>query len=132
MASGLPVNREDTRDRAAHAEAMRAAAEFRVDVAREHDAVRVSPVGELDVATIGHVREHLGEAMASGAGRVILDLRETTFLDSSALHLAVETHDWATRSGAEFAIIPGPPPVQRAFDVTGLSARLPFVDVPRA
>lgn len=132
MASGLPVNREDTRDRAAHAEAMRAAAEFRVDVAREHDAVRVSPVGELDVATIGHVREHLGEAMASGAGRVILDLRETTFLDSSALHLAVETHDWATRSGAEFAIIPGPLAVQRAFDVTGLSARLPFVDVPRA
>jgi anti-anti-sigma factor len=132
MPSGLPVKRGDAIDKTGHAEEMLAAAEFRVDVAREHDAVRVSPVGELDVATIAHVREHLGEAMTSGAGRVILDLRETTFLDSSALHLAVETHDWATRSGAEFAIIPGPPAVQRAFDVTGLSARLPFVDVPRA
>jgi anti-anti-sigma factor len=134
MALRLAVNREDPRDRAGHAEAMQAAAaaEFRVDVARERGTVRISPVGELDVATIGHVREHLGEAMTSGAGRVILDLRDTTFLDSSGLHLAVETHDWATRNGAEFAIVPGPPAVQRAFDATGLSARLPFVDVPRA
>ena len=132
MVLGLAVKREDARDRTGHAEAMLAAAKFRVDLARERDAVRVSPVGELDVATIGHVREQLGQAMASGAGRVILDLRETTFLDSSGLHLAVETYDWAMRSGAEFAIIPGPPAVQRAFDVTGLTTRLPFVDVPRA
>jgi anti-anti-sigma factor len=69
--------------------------------------------------------------MASGAGRVILDLRETTFLDSSALHLAVETHERAACDGIGFAIVPAPPIVQRAFDIAGLSARLPFVDVPR-
>jgi anti-anti-sigma factor len=110
---------------------MRQAIEFRVDVARERDAVRVSPVGELDMATIRYLREALYEAMAAGAARVILDLRETTFLDSSALHLAVDAHERAVRDTTGFAIIPGPPLVQRAFDIAGLSDRLPFVEVPR-
>ena len=114
----------------ARADEVREGVEFRVDVTRERGAVRVSPVGELDIATIGRLRGQLDEAMASGAGPVILDLRETTFLDSSALHLAVETHNRAVRDGTGFAIIPGPPLVQRAFNIAGLSDRLPFVDVP--
>lgn len=130
MASGPAA--EHTRHRDAHAEETPAAAEFRVDVAREHDAVRISPVGDLDMATIGGPRAHIGEAIESGAGRVILDLRETTFIDSTALHLILETVEAMARTATRFAIIPGPPAVQRTFEITGLSARLPFVDVPRA
>ena len=129
MALGPAVEHEDLRDREGHAKAILAAVEFRVDVARENDTVRISPVGELDVATIGTLRERVHEAMT--AGRLILDLRATTFVDSSALHLAVETYEWALQNGAEFAIIPAPPHVQRTFDVAGLTSRLPFVDVPR-
>ena len=132
MASELAVNREDTRHRAGHADEILAVVEFRVDVAREHGAVRISPVGELDLATIGRLREHTSEAMAAGPGRLILDLRETSFLDSSALHLAAEILEWAERTGTQFAVIPGPPVVQRTFAVAGLSERLPFVDAPRA
>jgi anti-anti-sigma factor len=131
MALELAVGREVMRNRSEHAEAMLAAAEFRVDVAREHGAVRVSPVGELDLATIGRLREQIDDAMASGAGRVILDLRQITFLDSTGLHLAVEVDVHAARTGTGFAIIAGPPAVQRTFEAAGLSERLPFVDVPR-
>ena len=112
-----------------HAEAMLAAVAFRVDVAREHGAVRVCPVGELDMATIEQLRARIDEAFAAGAGRVILDLRQTTFFDSAGLHLAVEATAWAARNGTSFAIIAGPPDVQRTFDVAGLS-ELPFVDAP--
>lgn len=129
MALRPAVNGELTRAGDGDAAAMLAAVEFRVDVAREHGAVRVCPIGELDMATIGQLRARLEEALASGAGRVILDLRATTFLDSSGLHLAVETTASAARSGTEFSIIAGPPDVQRIFDVAGLS-ELPFVDVP--
>ena len=132
MASGLAVNREDTRNRFGHADEILVAVEFRVDVARERGAVRISPVGEIDLATIGCLRERTSEAMAAGPGRLILDLRETSFLDSSALHLAVEILEWAERTGTQFAVIPGPPVVQRTFEVAGLGERLPFVDVPRA
>jgi anti-anti-sigma factor len=132
MALELAVGREVTRERYAGAEAMLAAVEFRVDVARERDIVRVCPVGEVDVATIASLRERMDEAMAAGPGCLILDLRGVMFLDSAGLHLAVEADAWAARNGIEFAIIPGPPAVQRTFEVAGLSARLPFVDVPRA
>jgi anti-anti-sigma factor len=118
------------RDRDWDAAPILEAVEFRVDLAHEHDAVRVSAAGEVDLATIGRLREHIHEAMAIGTGRVILDLRATTFVDSTALHLAVETHEWAARTGVEFVIIPGPPAVQRTFDIAGLSSRLRFVDVP--
>jgi anti-anti-sigma factor len=67
--------------------------------------------------------------MASRAGRVILDLRQTTLLDSSGLHLAVDADTWAKPDGAGFAIIAGSPDVQRTFDVAGLN-ELTFVDVP--
>jgi anti-sigma B factor antagonist len=132
MTSRLAVGPEDTRPRDAHAEAILAAVEFRVDVTREHDVVRISPVGDVDVSTIGRVRQELDEAIAAGPGRVILDLRKTTFADSSALHLTVATYDRTARTGTQLAIIPGPPAVQRVFEVAGLSARLPFVHVPRA
>jgi anti-anti-sigma factor len=132
MALGPAVKHEDMRHREGHAQAMLGAVEFRVDVALEHDTIRVRPLGELDVATIGTLRERVYEAMKAGTRRLILDLRETTFVDSSGLHLAVETYEWALGNGAEFAIIPAPPHVQRTFDVAGLTTRLPFVDVPRA
>jgi anti-anti-sigma factor len=102
--------------------------EFRVAVSHEGDTVRIRPVGEVDLATIGRLRDRTGEAMATGAQRIVLDLRAATFLDSSGLHLALDIDRWATRNRVEFVIIPGPPDVQHAFDASGLSARLPFVD----
>jgi anti-sigma B factor antagonist len=102
--------------------------EFRVGVAVEDGGVRVRPLGDVDMATIGRLRDRTDAAMAIGAGRIVLDLRATTFLDSSGLHLVVELHTWATHNGIEFAVIPGPPIVQRAFEAAGLSARTPFLD----
>jgi anti-sigma B factor antagonist len=131
MAPRLAVARETTWDRAEYAEAMLAAAGFRVDVAQERDCVRICPVGEVDVATIGLLRAHIDEALEATCGRIVLDLRETTFLDSTLLHLAVEVDARASRDGTEFAIIAAPPAVQRTFHAAGLSSRLPFVDVPR-
>jgi anti-anti-sigma factor len=131
MAVRLAVNREITRASNEDAEVMLAAVAFRVDVAHERGAVRVSPVGEVDMATIGQLRARMYEALAADIGRVILDLRKTTFFDSAGVHLAVEADTRAKRNGTEFAIIAGPRAVQRTFDVAGLSERLPFVDVPR-
>jgi anti-anti-sigma factor len=128
----IAVVREGIPDRDGYAEAIQAAADFRVETAREGDSVRVCPIGEVDLATIGTLREHVDEAVAAGTGRVILDLRRTTFLDSTGLHLTVETEARVTGNGAEFAIIRGPLVVQRTFEAAGLSERLPFVDVPRA
>jgi anti-anti-sigma factor len=104
---------------------------FRIDVRQEADGVRICPAGEIDVATIGRLRERLDEAMVPGVSRLILDLRDVTFIDSTALHLALDADARAARNGTAFSIIAGPPAVQRTFEVAGMSERLPFVEMPR-
>ena len=131
MAIGLSVDGEGAlRTLNGPAEAFLAAAKFRVDVKHERDGVRVCPVGEIDVSRVEQLREAVDEATMAGVSRLILDLRETTFLDSTGLHFAVDTDAWATQNRTEFSIIAGPPAVQRTFEVANLLQQLPFVDVP--
>jgi anti-anti-sigma factor len=101
---------------------------FRVEVEPEREIVRVCPVGEVDLETVDEVRARLEELKSSGFRRLILDLRRTTFLDSSGLRLALDVNAASTADGFAFGIIAGPPEVQRAFDLAGLSSRLPFVE----
>jgi anti-sigma B factor antagonist len=101
---------------------------FRVDVHPERDVVRVCPRGEIDLDTVGAVRTQLDELTNAGFRRVVLDLRDATFLDSTGLRLAMDAQAASAADGWEFGIIAGPCNVQRAFEIAGLSERLPFVD----
>jgi anti-anti-sigma factor len=92
-------------------------------------AARLVPIGEIDIETAPIVHEHLEDVRSAGIGHVVLDLRAITFIDSTGMHLA---HTWQDRAGRErftFELIPGPAPVQRAFDAAGLGAVLNFVGV---
>jgi anti-sigma B factor antagonist len=100
---------------------------FRVLVERERDVVRVCPFGEVDLETVGEIREQLENATASGARHVVLDLRGVTFVDSTGLHLVLEADAASRAQRWEFGLIGGPPDVQRVFDLTGARAQLPFL-----
>jgi anti-anti-sigma factor len=101
---------------------------FRVEVKPERAAVRVCPIGEIHFGSVDTLRAQLEEL--DGFERIVVDLREATFLDSSGLRLLVEVYNASTADGFDLAIVPGPPAVQRAFEVSGLRSRLPFVDAP--
>jgi anti-sigma B factor antagonist len=92
---------------------------FRCDVVPERDAVRVVPVGELDLACAGGVAAQLDDLFGAGLGHVVLDLRELTFLDSSGLRMILEAKGAAKERSVRFTLIPGRPEVQRVFEVTG-------------
>ncbi len=100
------------------------AAPFRVDVHPERDVVRVVPVGELDLATAAELEEQLHELRSAGFDRVVLDLRELTFIDSSGIRVVVAEHQFADRSDHGFSLISGPPAVQRALELCGLLGHL--------
>jgi anti-sigma B factor antagonist len=103
------------------------ASEFRVEVEPDRDVVRICPIGEIDLSTVGEVRAQLDELRSAGFRRLVLDLRRVTFLDSSGMRLAFDAHATAAADGIEFAIVPGPAAVQHTFEVAGLSDRLPFI-----
>lgn len=92
----------------------------------ERDAVRVCPCGDLDIATAGIVRARVAELTTAGFRRVVIDLRDVTFLDSTGVHLMVDLEMASRAEGWRFAIVEGPAEVQRAFEVTGVRESLPF------
>jgi anti-sigma B factor antagonist len=99
-------------------------AQFAVDVASSADGSVVAPRGELDIATQAELRETLVRHAAQGA--VTLDLAGLRFMDTSGLRLILETAEAARRDGFEFAVLRGPPAVQRLFEVAGVTELVPF------
>ena len=100
---------------------------FHVGLEPERDVVRVCPAGDVDLATTGEIRHKVEAVIAAGFRRVVIDLRQVTFLDSTGLRLLLELDASSRSDGWELGVIEGSPEVQRAFDVTGLRPLLPFV-----
>jgi anti-sigma B factor antagonist len=99
---------------------------FRIDVHPERDSVRVVPVGEVDIATVGELDAKLHELRGDGVQHFLLDLRELTFMDSSGLRLILDWDSRARRNGISLALVPGPATVQRVFELAGVLDQLPF------
>jgi anti-sigma B factor antagonist len=99
---------------------------FTCQVSRENGHAVVSPRGELDMATVGAVDMELNQLRSAGVTRIVLDLGGLTFLDSSGLHLITRWVNEASKDGFVFELEPGPPAVQRIFDLTAVSDTLPW------
>ena len=97
-------------------------------VALDTDVVRVCPLGDVDIRSVEAIRQRIADLRAGGARRVVLDLREATFLDSTGVHLILEADADAREDGWDFALIEGPAGVQRSLEVLGLLEHLLFLD----
>jgi anti-sigma B factor antagonist len=93
---------------------------FRVDVHPEREAVRVVPVGELDLATAPLLERELHELRKSGFDQVVLDMRQLTFIDSSGIRVLVAEHRFVERSDRRFSVIGGPRAIQRVLELCGV------------
>jgi anti-anti-sigma factor len=94
------------------------------DVVLMHDTARILPIGEVDLANVTVVETRLEAVRAAGARDVVLDLRATTFIDSSVMHLALAWHERARRERFAFALAGAAGPVRRAIDAAGLGSAL--------
>jgi anti-anti-sigma factor len=95
---------------------------FHCDVLPERGTVRVALAGEFDMAATAVVQTELDHLLDAGFQHVVLDLRELTFLDSSGLRLIVTAKRTARERDLLLDILPGPPLVQRIFEMTGTDA----------
>jgi anti-anti-sigma factor len=87
---------------------------------------RLEISGELDLASAGRLQTAL-EALRSGEiTAVIIDLSEVSFMDSTGLRAVLVGHRLCEERGYDFRLIPGPPAVQRLFELAGLLNTLPF------
>jgi anti-sigma B factor antagonist len=75
--------------------------------------------GEVDIASSPTLRSSIEAALE--AQELCVDLRATTFMDSSGLHVLLEMHRLAE---GRLTIICPPGNVRRVFDLTGASRTL--------
>ncbi len=108
---------------------MAAPGDFDVLTHRDATGLVVAPRGEIDLATVGLVKEAVEREIQPGEA-VVLDLREVGFMDTSGLRYVLELTERAEQGGFELRLVRGPGAVQRVFEVSGLEPRLPFVDDP--
>ena len=62
--------------------------------------------------------------------RVVLDLRELEFMDSSGLRLVALAERRLGAAGRGLVLVRGPEAVQRVFEITRMEDHLTFVDEP--
>jgi anti-sigma B factor antagonist len=88
-------------------------------IERTGDAVVVHLAGELDLYNAGIVREALLGSAAESPGRLVVDLAEVEFIDSTTLGVLVETKRALQDGRPLFLAAPGTA-ARRALELTGL------------
>lgn len=76
--------------------------------------------GEIDLFTAPELKQVLAESIESGRVRIVIDLTETTFLDSTALGVLIgAVKRLRSRDGA-LAIVNTDENIAKTFEITGL------------
>jgi anti-sigma B factor antagonist len=98
----------------------------------EDDTVHITLQGELDLASAPQMQEHLRAAGEGAPSRVIVDLSQLAFIDSTGLRVLLQADAHAREQGYELVLRPGDATVQRVFEVTGATEMLRFESAPGA
>lgn len=89
------------------------------EITEQSGAIIVRLRGELDVYNAGLLREALLEGAGRGASRLVVDLAEVTFVDSTVLGVLVEARTHVPDRRA-FLLAAAGFEVRRALEVSGL------------
>jgi anti-sigma B factor antagonist len=109
-------------------DAIETAGAFLCEVTPDRDVVWIAPQGELDLATAPVLDAQLQDLADAGFEKLVLDLRELTFVDSTGVHLLIRWTEWAGGRDDAFRLIAGPPRVMRVLEMTGVRPYLRMVD----
>jgi len=92
------------------------------------DQTRVlAAMGEIHVSTAPDLSEHLSRAIADGRTRLVLDLSEVEFIDSTGLSVLLAGLRRLTRRDGALALVCSNPTVLRLFEITKLDSTFKIV-----
>jgi anti-sigma B factor antagonist len=97
------------------------------EIERRDGAVVVHLVGELDLYNAPVLRAALLDVAAAQPERLVIDLQEVDFVDSTALGVLIETRAKLENKNAFLLAAPGPD-THRALTISGLDRHLSLHD----
>ena len=98
---------------------------YRVTLVELDDDAVVEVAGEIDMVAHDRLRSVIAEAQ-SGGRRLVVDLSETTFMDSTGLRVLLEAWRVQTDGGSEMVLRAPSPAVRALFDITGVGDAMPI------
>jgi anti-sigma B factor antagonist len=102
---------------------------FTCDFSLTAGAALIALAGEFDVVCADAFKRRFAEATEDEPDRVVLDLRELTFIDSTALALLLRVNDMSLEGEFDLAIVSlAEDPPGKIFRLTGTDKILPLVD----
>jgi anti-sigma B factor antagonist len=81
--------------------------------------------GELDISTSPRLRSVIQDVLAGGRSRLVVNLLNTTYLDSTALSVLTSALKQARDAGGIVALVYTQPQIAKIFTVTGLHEVFP-------
>jgi anti-sigma B factor antagonist len=97
---------------------------YRVTTADDGDDALVAVSGEIDLHAQDRLQEVIDEAR-SGGRRLVIDLSQTTFIDSCGLRVLVNALRAQSDAGAEMVLRAPSDPVRAVIEMAGLRDLLP-------
>lgn len=80
--------------------------------------------GEVDAYTAPDLREALGEAEKEGGRRIVVDLANVPYIDSTGVGVINGAATRARNEGGRLVIAGAEPQVRKVFEITGLIKRI--------
>jgi anti-sigma B factor antagonist len=100
-------------------------ARFEVRQTRAPQVHRLTPIGELDIASAPVLERAIESARTASATTVIVvDLTDLAFIDSSGIAALMRANE---SCAGRLRVVNGSPAVQRLFELTGVREVLPVI-----
>jgi anti-sigma B factor antagonist len=99
---------------------------MQIDLSRESERVSVvAPKGRLDLSSAPAFREQVRQLVDAGTARLVVDLGDVTFIDSSGLGSIIAGLKAARQAGGDLRIARANQQVLLVLDLTSLDRVLP-------
>jgi len=86
----------------------------------------IALAGEVDLYTAPEFKQQLLDVIAQGASQVVVDLTETTFIDSTTLGVLVGGVKRLRPEGGQVSIVCSDRNITKIFEITGLNRIFPI------
>jgi anti-sigma B factor antagonist len=92
------------------------------------DAYVIALSGEVDLYTAPEFKQQLLEVIGQGGKRVVVDLTDTTFIDSTTLGVLVGGVKRLRPSGGQLSLVCSDRNITKIFEITGLNKVFPIYE----